>query len=279
MPGEELIRSEQVYDGRIMRVRRDAIRVNKATGPVETVRDVVETRNAVTLVPVDPDGNVLLVRQFRWAAAVPLLEAPAGMLEDGEAPEDGARRELREETGHAAGIAGTPWRLLDGPRVLDRVHVHLPGDRPAPGPAARRRGRGHRAGAGAVGRHSRALSATARCGTQRPSPRCRWRTSCTGRGRVPLPSRLTGGTTRDASFAAPSDHRHLTAVSTDSPLSPLHLTSTCPPAPSPLPAARRRGGVRVSPSVWPMGRSLPARERRWGCSGGREREVVLAFDL
>ena len=103
MPGEELIRSEQVYDGRIVRVRRDSIRVNKATGPVETVRDVVETRNAVTLVPVDADGNVLLVRQFRWAAAVSLLEAPAGMLEDGEAPEDGARRELREETGHAAG--------------------------------------------------------------------------------------------------------------------------------------------------------------------------------
>ncbi|MCY4624994.1 MAG: NUDIX hydrolase [Chloroflexi bacterium] len=102
MPGEELIRSEQVYEGRIMNVRRDTIRVNKATGPVETVRDVVNTRDAVTLVPVDPDGNVLLVRQYRWAAATALLEAPAGMMEPGEDPENTARRELREETGHAA---------------------------------------------------------------------------------------------------------------------------------------------------------------------------------
>ncbi len=101
MPGEELIRSEHIYDGRVIRVRRDSIRVNKATGPVETVRDVVETHDAVTLVPVDPEGNVLLVRQYRWAAATALLEAPAGMLEPGESPEDGARRELREETGHA----------------------------------------------------------------------------------------------------------------------------------------------------------------------------------
>lgn len=102
MADEELIRSEHVYDGVIMNVRRDTIRVNKASGPVETARDVVDTRDAVTLVPVDAEGNVLLVRQYRWAAATPLLEAPAGMMEPGEAPEECARRELREETGHAA---------------------------------------------------------------------------------------------------------------------------------------------------------------------------------
>lgn len=102
MPGEELVRREQIYEGRVIRVRRDTIRVNKASGPVDAVREVVETRNAVTLVPVDDDGNVLLVRQFRWAAAMPLLEAPAGMMEADEDPEDSAHRELREETGHAA---------------------------------------------------------------------------------------------------------------------------------------------------------------------------------
>ena len=41
MPGEELIKSELVYEGRIMQVRRDTIRVNKADGSVETIRDVV----------------------------------------------------------------------------------------------------------------------------------------------------------------------------------------------------------------------------------------------
>ena len=137
MPGEELIRSEQVYDGRVMRVRRDTIRVNKATGPVETVRDVVETRNAVTLVPVDADGNVLLVRQYRWAAATPLLEAPAGMMEAGEAPEECARRELREETGHAADtlvLLGGFW-MAPG-YSTEFMHAYLAtGLRPDPLPA------------------------------------------------------------------------------------------------------------------------------------------------
>lgn len=102
MPGEELIRSERVYEGLVIQVRRDSIRVHKAEGSVEATREVVDHPGAVTLVPVDNDGNVLLVRQFRWAAAMSLLEAPAGRLDPGEAPEDGARRELREETGHTA---------------------------------------------------------------------------------------------------------------------------------------------------------------------------------
>ena len=102
MPSEELIRSERVYEGLVIQVRRDTIRVNKADGSVEATREVVDHPGAVTLVPVDNDGNVLLVRQFRWAAALDLLEAPAGRMEPGEDPEESARREIREETGHAA---------------------------------------------------------------------------------------------------------------------------------------------------------------------------------
>lgn len=102
MPGEELVHRERVYEGLVIQVRRDTIRVHKADGAVEATREVVDHPGAVTLVPVDPNGNVLLVRQFRWAAALPLLETPAGRLEPGESPEDGARRELREETGYAA---------------------------------------------------------------------------------------------------------------------------------------------------------------------------------
>ena len=102
MPGEELVRSERVYDGKLMKVRRDTIRVNKPTGPVEATREIAELPSAVTVVPVNAEGNMLLVRQYRWAAEVSLLEAPAGMLETGEAPEHGAHRELREETGYAA---------------------------------------------------------------------------------------------------------------------------------------------------------------------------------
>ncbi len=102
MAKQERISSERVYEGAFFNVRRDRIRVNKDTGPVEAVVEVVEQVSAVVLVPVDAEGNVLLVRQYRWAIESLLLEAPAGKLEQGEEPEQGAHRELREETGHAA---------------------------------------------------------------------------------------------------------------------------------------------------------------------------------
>ena len=102
MAKQDLIRSERVYEGAFLSVRRDRVRVNKDTGSVEATVEVVEHVSAVVLVPVDAQGNVLLVRQYRWAIESLLLEAPAGRLEPGESPEDGARRELREETGHAA---------------------------------------------------------------------------------------------------------------------------------------------------------------------------------
>ena len=103
MAEQELISSERVYEGAFLSVRRDNVRVNKDTGPGESVVEVVEHPSATVLVPVDAEGNVLLVRQYRWAIESPLLEAPAGKLEPGEEPETGAHRELREETGHAAG--------------------------------------------------------------------------------------------------------------------------------------------------------------------------------
>ena len=69
---------------------------------------VVEHPGAVAIAPVTEDGRLLLVRQYRHAAREPLIELPAGRLEPGETPLDAARRELAEETGHAA----RRWRKL-----------------------------------------------------------------------------------------------------------------------------------------------------------------------
>ena len=99
---EELIKSERVYEGAFLSVRRDTVQVIMETGPIEAVREIIDHVSAVVLVPVDSAGNVLLVRQYRWALQSVLLEAPAGRLEQGEKPKDGAIRELREETGHGA---------------------------------------------------------------------------------------------------------------------------------------------------------------------------------
>ena len=67
------------------------------------LRDVIEHRGAVAMVPIDSKGQVLLVRQYRHAAGKWLLEIPAGTLDPGEDPILAAQRELREEVGFAAG--------------------------------------------------------------------------------------------------------------------------------------------------------------------------------
>jgi ADP-ribose pyrophosphatase len=65
--------------------------------------DVVEHHGAITVVPVDKDGCLLFVRQYRVGSQSELLELPAGMLEDDEDPLSGAAREVREEIGMGAG--------------------------------------------------------------------------------------------------------------------------------------------------------------------------------
>lgn len=65
----------------------------------ETLRDVVHHPSSVVIVPLEDNGDVVMVRQYRKAARRELLEFPAGVMEHDESPLDAARRELREETG------------------------------------------------------------------------------------------------------------------------------------------------------------------------------------
>ena len=97
----ELLKSEIVYPGRAFTVRRDTLRLPDGH---ETRFDIVEHIGSVIIIPVDDQGNLLFVRQYRHAAGMDLLELPAGTLDEGEAPEACARREVREETGMAAGL-------------------------------------------------------------------------------------------------------------------------------------------------------------------------------
>jgi ADP-ribose pyrophosphatase len=97
----ELLKSEIVYPGRAFTVRRDTLRLPDGH---ETRFDIVEHIGSVIILPVDAQDNLLFVRQYRHAAEQALLELPAGTLDEGEAPETCAHRELREETGMAAGF-------------------------------------------------------------------------------------------------------------------------------------------------------------------------------
>lgn len=95
----ELLKSEVLMKGRAFAIRRDHL---KTPDGRETTFDIIEHGGSVVLIPVDEQGNVLLVRQYRHATGQELLELPAGTLDDDEAPEVCAAREIREETGMAA---------------------------------------------------------------------------------------------------------------------------------------------------------------------------------
>ena len=96
----QLLRSEIVYPGRAFTIRRDTLRLPDGH---ETKLDIVEHVGSVVILPLDSDGCLLFVRQYRHASGLDLLELPAGTLNKGEKPEECAHREVREETGMAAG--------------------------------------------------------------------------------------------------------------------------------------------------------------------------------
>ncbi len=96
----EVLQSQIVYQGRAFSVRKDRVRL--AAGQASDL-DIVVHPGAVTLVPIDNEGNLWMIRQYRHAAGRILLELPAGTLEPGEAPEACAERECREEIGMAPG--------------------------------------------------------------------------------------------------------------------------------------------------------------------------------
>jgi ADP-ribose pyrophosphatase len=94
----EVVHSETVYHGRAFSVRKDRVRL--PAGQLSDL-DIVVHAGAVTLVPIDDEGNLWMVRQYRHPAGRILLELPAGTIEPGEAPEVCAERECREEIGMA----------------------------------------------------------------------------------------------------------------------------------------------------------------------------------
>lgn len=94
----ETIHQETIYRGKAFNVRRDEVRF---PGLPSFQLDIVEHAGAVAIVPVDADGRILFVSQYRHAIGKELLEVPAGTLDENEQPEACALREIREETGFA----------------------------------------------------------------------------------------------------------------------------------------------------------------------------------
>lgn len=97
---EKTVFSQEIYNGKIFRVTRDDVEL---PGGYKTIREVVHHPGGVVIVAQTHDGEVLLVKQFRYPTGEVLFELPAGKLDiSGESPLDAAKRELEEETGFCA---------------------------------------------------------------------------------------------------------------------------------------------------------------------------------
>jgi len=90
------LRTDYLFQGKIVSVRLDDVRLDD--GHVSRL-EVVEHVQSMTVVAIDSEQRIVLVRQYRHPAGQELLETPAGCLDPGEAAEDAANRELAEETG------------------------------------------------------------------------------------------------------------------------------------------------------------------------------------
>lgn len=95
---EKKINSELIYDGKIIKVLKDDVIVEKGKG-IKSVREVVEHHGGVVGLVLTNDKKIKFVKQYRYAIKDYLLELPAGKLEIGEEPKDAIYRELQEEVG------------------------------------------------------------------------------------------------------------------------------------------------------------------------------------
>lgn len=95
----KILESKTIYQGPVFGVRRDEV---LEPGGIRTTREVITHTGSVVVLPVLPDGRILLIRQYRHATRRFLWELVAGRMEAGESPRRAAVRELIEETGYRA---------------------------------------------------------------------------------------------------------------------------------------------------------------------------------
>lgn len=118
---EKKLSSREVFDGVLIHLYKDEVELpdgNKA------VREVIRHPGAVCVLPVDENGEITLVRQFRYPFGKVTLEAPAGKLEKGEDILEAAKRELKEETGITAETLTYIGELYTTPAMIDEI-IHL----------------------------------------------------------------------------------------------------------------------------------------------------------
>jgi ADP-ribose pyrophosphatase len=128
----QVLSSQTVYAGKVFGIRRDE--VIEPTG-VRGTREMITHPGSVVVLPVLPDGRVLLIQQYRYAARQYLWELVAGRIDEGETPLEAAERELREETGYRAKRFRTFLEFFPTPGFLEEKMYLLLAERLTPGQA------------------------------------------------------------------------------------------------------------------------------------------------
>jgi ADP-ribose pyrophosphatase len=127
-----VLSSQTVYAGKVFGIRRDE--VIEPTG-VRTTREMITHPGSVVVLPVLPDGRVVLIQQYRYAARQYLWELVAGRIDEGETPLEAAERELREETGYRAKRFRTFLEFFPTPGFLEEKMYLLLAEGLTPGKA------------------------------------------------------------------------------------------------------------------------------------------------
>lgn len=120
---EKTVKSERIYTGKIINIRVDTVEL-----PYKkySKREIVEHPGAVGIMPITPDRNIILVKQFRKPVEEVLLEIPAGLIEHGEESNQCAVRELKEETGYTANKLKKLFEYYSTPGFSDeKIHIYL----------------------------------------------------------------------------------------------------------------------------------------------------------
>lgn len=118
---EKKLSEEYIYKGRIIRLRKDKALLPDGN---EALREVIEHPGGVGVIPIDEEGNVYLVRQFRYPYMEETLEIPAGKRDPGEEPIVTGKRELKEETGAEAKTYKYLGELYPSPGYCGEI-IHM----------------------------------------------------------------------------------------------------------------------------------------------------------
>jgi ADP-ribose pyrophosphatase len=119
--GARTLEHRRLYEGQVLALDLDEV---EEPGGVRAAREVVRHRGSVAALPVHADGRIVLIRQYRYAVDQLVWEIPAGRLDPGETPEQGAGREIEEEVGLRAGHLESISTFYTTPGFCDET-MHL----------------------------------------------------------------------------------------------------------------------------------------------------------